>query len=420
MSVDECSSDNEFMGSSDFKSEDEGDHNILPTKSKEIYEKAYNDFITWCVSNKINDCSEKTLLEYFTVKSKILKASSMMTVYSMLKSTLQLYHKTDISKFSKLLTYLKIQSNSHTPKRTKILTKKQVLAFLTEAPDEKYLMVKVALIFGIAGGRSRELTDLKVDDIQDLGRSLLVIIRESNSHIKRSYNIFNDEGWPIDFLSMFRKYASLRPKNIEHRRFFIYYDQGKCSRQVVGKNTFGQLPKKIANFLNLPDPEAYTGHCFRYCSASFRRTNDAISSNGPHEHPSIVQDLPTLEQELHSSIKIEPEVMVNNDDYSYDFEDLDMPEGVGFQEISSLKKQKTDDNDNVSKQEKIHFSDFKKTDEISVYGELLMIKLRKMDTATRIMVCNKIDNLISKTEMALLNKSSQKIQSTCTSQYTLE
>ncbi|XP_057658845.1 uncharacterized protein LOC130895521 [Diorhabda carinulata] len=406
--IEECSSDGEFMSTDYLKSKIQGDH-ILPTRSKEIYQRAYNDFISWCISNNVNNCSEKTLLEYFAAKSKILKASSMVTVYSMLKSTLQLYHKTDISKFSKLLAYLKIKSNGHSPKRTKILTKNQVLAFLTEAPDEKYLMVKVALIFGIAGGRSRELTDLKVDDIQDLGTSLLVIIRESDSHIKRSYNIFNDKGWPIDFLDIFRKYASLRPKNIEHRRFFIYYDQGKCSRQVVGKNTFGQLPKKIANFLNLPDPGAYTGHCFRYCSASFKRTNDAISSNDPHEHLSVIKDLPTLEKELHSSIKIEQD----NDDSSYDFERLDMPEEDRYVEISSLKKQQTE---NLSKQEKINISDIKNSDEISVYGELLMIKLRKMDTATRIMVCNKIDNLISQTEMALLNKSLPEIQSTSSSQ----
>ena len=42
----------------------------------------------------------------------------------------------------------------------------------------------------------------------------------------------------------------------------------KCSVQPVGINTFGGLSSKIANFLELPNAEQYTGHCFRRTSAS--------------------------------------------------------------------------------------------------------------------------------------------------------
>jgi hypothetical protein len=38
--------------------------------------------------------------------------------------------------------------------------------------------------------------------------------------------------------------------------------------QPVGINTFGGLPSKIANFLELPSAKEYTGHCFRRTSAS--------------------------------------------------------------------------------------------------------------------------------------------------------
>lgn len=37
--------------------------------------------------------------------------------------------------------------------------------------------------------------------------------------------------------------------------------------QPIGKNTFGQLPRKIAEYLRLPDANLYTGHCFRRTSA---------------------------------------------------------------------------------------------------------------------------------------------------------
>ncbi|KAJ8933700.1 hypothetical protein NQ314_013866 [Rhamnusium bicolor] len=45
-----------------------------------------------------------------------------------------------------------------------------------------------------------------------------------------------------------RYYVSLRPNNVGHGRFFIQYRQGKCSRQPVGINSFGSLPKRIALF----------------------------------------------------------------------------------------------------------------------------------------------------------------------------
>ena len=33
-------------------------------------------------------------------------------------------------------------------------------------------------------------------------------------------------------------------------------------------NTFGSMPTKIAEFLELPNPKSYTGHCFRRSSAT--------------------------------------------------------------------------------------------------------------------------------------------------------
>lgn len=50
--------------------------------------------------------------------------------------------------------------------------------------------------------------------------------------------------------------------------FFLNYKNGKCTKQVTGKNKIGNMPKEIANYLNLPDPQAYTGHSFRRTSAT--------------------------------------------------------------------------------------------------------------------------------------------------------
>jgi hypothetical protein len=72
----------------------------------------------------------------------------------------------------------------------------------------------------------------------------------------------------INCLDLYRKYVKLRPSNINHRRFFLYYKSGKCTSQVVGKNMLSKVPRKVATFLNLPDAELYTGHCLRRSSAT--------------------------------------------------------------------------------------------------------------------------------------------------------
>jgi len=60
----------------------------------------------------------------------------------------------------------------------------------------------------------------------------------------------------------------LRPANVKSDRFFLNYKNGKCAKQVIGKNKIENMPKEIAKYLNLPDPQAYTGHSIRRTSAT--------------------------------------------------------------------------------------------------------------------------------------------------------
>ncbi|KAJ8983597.1 hypothetical protein NQ317_004234 [Molorchus minor] len=69
-------------------------------------------------------------------------------------------------------------------------------------------------------------------------------------------------------LELFRKYLSLRPPHVKHKRLFLYYKAGKCSSQPVGKNTMGKIPSVVASYLKLPDVACYTGHCLRRSSAT--------------------------------------------------------------------------------------------------------------------------------------------------------
>jgi hypothetical protein len=49
---------------------------------------------------------------------------------------------------------------------------------------------------------------------------------------------------------------------------YITYRSGYCINSPIGINTREKVPKTIAAFLELPNPELYTGHCFRRSSAT--------------------------------------------------------------------------------------------------------------------------------------------------------
>lgn len=122
---------------------------------------------------------------------------------------------------------------------------------------------------GIAGGcRIEEFTHFTVDDIEDHGA--LLMIKITNKSQPRSFIINNDPNSELDFLSLFRKYMSLRPKHAGTSRFFIQYTNGKCTTHVMGKNTFGKIPSRIAEYLKLPDHASYTGHCYRSTAISLK------------------------------------------------------------------------------------------------------------------------------------------------------
>ncbi|KAJ8979619.1 hypothetical protein NQ317_005296, partial [Molorchus minor] len=186
--------------------------NLLPTKSRSLYDIAYNRFKKWCAEKNVQVYSENVLLAYFSENAKNYKSSTLWAQYSM----------------------------------------SEIDRFLSSADDKEFLMIKVGLILRIAGAcRTDELVNLTVDDIED-------------TKIPRIF-VVTDVG---NMLELFRKYLSLRPPHVKHKRLFLYYKAGKCSSQPVGKNTMGKIPSVVASYLKLPDVACYTGHCLRRSSAT--------------------------------------------------------------------------------------------------------------------------------------------------------
>ncbi|KAJ8965189.1 hypothetical protein NQ317_011139 [Molorchus minor] len=108
-------------------------------------------------------------------------------------------------------------------------------------------MIKVGLILGIAGAcRADELINLTVDDIEDVGSSLIVKIPDTKTKIPRIF-VVTDVG---NMLELFRKYLSLLLP-VKHKRLFLYYKAGKCSSQPVSLKYHGKNSSVVASYLKL-------------------------------------------------------------------------------------------------------------------------------------------------------------------------
>ena len=134
--------------------------------------------------------------------------------------------------------------------------------------------------------RCQELLNLSVDDIRDEGAVTIVNVKDRKTRIDGSFHIVNPKdksSLKLINLCMYAhfKYASLRPQHINHRRFFIFYKNGKCSTQPRGTNTFGKIPSIIASYLKLPDIKLYTGHCMSRTLATLLAESGADLTTAP-------------------------------------------------------------------------------------------------------------------------------------------
>lgn len=125
---------------------------LLPQKSKNRYFQIYQNFQDWKKEKKNTSNSERVLLAFFAEledggeDKKKNASSTLWAKYSMLKSTMKIHDKVDISTYSSLTAYLKQASKNHVPKQAKTFTEIELRRFIETAPDLVWLDVKV--LFG--------------------------------------------------------------------------------------------------------------------------------------------------------------------------------------------------------------------------------------------------------------------------------
>lgn len=248
---------------------------LVPQRSKRQYEKAFNDFQAWCSARGVRNgyLSENIVIAYLGELSSRYAPSTLWSIFSMLKSTLLVHSGKDIKGFEKVHAFLKRKSGNFTAKKSEVFSRENIMEFLSRAPDDQYLAVKLAMLFGIFGAcRKGELAKMKVNDITDHDDHLFIRVPETKTGVPRTFVVVGHTDPVYNALLCYRKYVALRPSfsvdNPIQYRFFLKYGSGKCSRQPIGAHTFGKMPSEVATFLKLNNPLRFTGHALRRSAAT--------------------------------------------------------------------------------------------------------------------------------------------------------
>ncbi|KAJ6640294.1 hypothetical protein Bhyg_13044, partial [Pseudolycoriella hygida] len=251
---------------------------LLPLKSKSRYDQTYQEYKKWQGIKKASSNSERVMLSYFSELREKVCPGTLWSKYSMLKSTLKIYEDVDIGAYASLIAFIKNQWKGYEPKKAKVLTEMELRRFIDEAPDVAWLDVKVVCIFAIFGAcRSHEFPQILTSHITRYDDLYHIEIKDTKNTKPNRFAITE----PL--LGYVRRYEALRPAQATTDRFFINYRNEKCTVQVIGKHKFYQMPHRIAEFLNLPDLDLYTGHSFRRSSTSlYANTGASIEAVKRH------------------------------------------------------------------------------------------------------------------------------------------
>ncbi|KAJ4449530.1 hypothetical protein ANN_00931 [Periplaneta americana] len=76
--------------------------------------------------------------------------------------------------------------------KSKVLTREEVLKLIRQAPNEIFLIIKVALLLGIFGGCRQELVSMLVNHIADKDSVTILNIPETKTDKKRVFTIIDE------------------------------------------------------------------------------------------------------------------------------------------------------------------------------------------------------------------------------------
>lgn len=154
-----------------------------------------------------------------------------------------------------------------------VFTKDHIFSYVRNAPGTLvHIRSKVILLAGYYGAlRCDDLVKLKWGDLKfKPGVGIWVQLLDRKTGVVQETHTFlmqaSDFDEKICAIQLAEAYQNLLKKPLS--RVFMSIRSGKFTDTPLGKNSLREVPKMIATFLNLMNPQSYTGQCFRRTSAT--------------------------------------------------------------------------------------------------------------------------------------------------------
>jgi integrase len=262
--------------------------------TKRSYERFVREFLDY---KKDRPLSEALLLSFLTEQSSTKAATTLWTMYSLLKKYMLLECSFDLGSSVRITEFLKTLSRYHKKKKAPSFQRDDLYRYLRTAPsDGRQLICKLVLLTGFfAGLRSCELVALTWEDLIFAQEGILVNIRRSKTDqagvgtVKLLPKLEEDLLCPVFYYSRYREIIG-EPVG----RLFRQFANCKFTKSPMGKNTIAGFPKEIASFLGLEFPNSYTGHSLRVTSATVLAdegaNNLALKRHGRWSSDSVAEE----------------------------------------------------------------------------------------------------------------------------------
>ena len=264
-----------------------GNEEILPKKSRGVYEKMWSQYDLFCASIPADDDTPlmDRLLAYFTLLSARYCPTTLWSHQSALKKKFEM-QGLDLSVFLKTTALLKTLTKHYVGQQSNVFSLSQIFRFFLAMQGEPDVILACSLLLH-GGMRRAELVALTWQDIEDCGKSgfLIVTIRRSKTDQAGKGHKFLVAGHPdprLCAVEAYRKYQSriLEDLGVLEGRIFHQQRFGRYTQQPQGYHFPARLTKRCAKF-NCLDVDGFTAHSWRRTSATLLADAGALLSLCP-------------------------------------------------------------------------------------------------------------------------------------------
>ena len=248
----------------------------LESSSRRCYVRVVNDFQKFLADRPDDIVNEAVLLEYS--KRMPVEASTKISYMSIVFRYCSMALGEDLQwKNCPLVSqHLKKEKIKHKTKKAAIFDEKELRRFwsLDLPPQDEWLkLVSIIAFYGWA--RSDDLNQLNFENVRFSDRGIHVRFErgKTDSDDKGGLEfVIVFENSPAGPAELFQRYYNQLPERYRSGKLFKRWKNNVTPpgyrMQHHGMNHLKMVGSRIAEILEIPNPQAYTGHCFRRSGAT--------------------------------------------------------------------------------------------------------------------------------------------------------